>query len=433
MQIKESMNNKSKNALIAIFILSAALVLSIIITVIASFLPITIKMEAGEALDLYEIFKTEDYELDESFNPDCVNHPGQYKFKIKYDDREKEIKLVIVDTKAPEVKLYDRIYVSSTDIIPTAEDFIESIKEADSYTGEILMDMTFDFKMGQSYEIELRFADPSGNKTEIMKSVLSYVEDTAAPTIDVPDTITFELGAPATYRKIITLTDNCIGNIELTVDDSRVDYNNAGMYTITIKAKDVAGNVASKTCTVQIVPAGTATSLDDLNAKISVISNSIINANMSAEDKCRAIYNWVQKNISYDTSSTGNGYIEVAFNALETRRGDCYSFYSVTKALLDYNKIENKTIQRTPGMGEGTHYWNYVNIGSDIAPRWYHLDTTILRADYRVSGCLLTTKQVEAYDKWRAGDYFRHFDKASVPASSTTIITPIEKLNQYMN
>ncbi len=433
MNISQQLTNEKSNKVFKIIIaLTALLVLSIIITVIAIFLPTRIKIEAGEEPDFYSIYKTDDYELDSSFNPDCINHPGKYKFKITYNNRSRDIVLVVVDTTAPIVKLHKRIYVSSTDIVPTAEDFIESIKEADSYTGEFLTDMDFDFQVGQSYEIELQFSDPSGNKTEVMTSIVSYINDTLAPTIDAPDDITFEVGAPITYREIINITDNCIGQIKLEVNDTGVDYNNEGAYDIIITATDVSGNKSTKTCTVHIIPSGTKISLDELNERISAISNTIIKSGMSTEDKCRAIYDWVQKNITYDPESVGDGYIEVAYNALDTKRGDCYSYFSITKALLDYNRIQNEMIQRTPGKGEGTHFWNYVNIGTIDSPQWYHLDTTILRENYRVSGCLLTTKQVEAYDKWRSGDYFRDFDHNSVPTSATKIITPIEKIEPYM-
>ena len=153
---------------------------------------------------------------------------------------------------------------------------------------------------------------------------------------------------------------------------------------------------------------------------------------MTTEEQCRAIYNYVQSNIKYVSESKGEGYIEVAFNALDLKKGDCYSFFSLSKAFLDYLGIQNMEIQRTEGMGKGTHFWNYVNIGTADNPKWYHFDTTELVYNYNVSGCLLTTKQVEAYDAWREGVYFRHFDKTKYPTSATEIITAIPELEKYM-
>lgn len=432
MQINQKLANQKSNFTLKIIILLASvLILSTLITVIALFLPSHIRIEAGESPDFEKMFKTDDYEFDSSFNPDFINHPGKYKFKVTYKNRSKSIVLTVKDTKAPEVTLHKKICVSSTEIIPTPEDFIESISEADSYTGEFLTDMDFDFKTGRSYEIELRFSDPSGNKTQILTSVLSYVEDKEAPTIIVPSIIYFEVGSPITYKKHISVTDNCIGNIELEIDGN-VDHDTEGTYDILIKATDIAGNTATANAKVQIIPSQTTVSIDDLNRRISEVCKNIINDTMTTEEKCRVIYKYVQSNIKYVSQSKGNNYIEVAFNALDTKKGDCYSFFSLTKAFLDYLGIQNLEIQRTKGMGEGTHYWNYVNIGTASNPLWYHLDTTELTAEYNVSGCLLTTAQVEAYDEWRSGVYFRHFDKTKYPASQTKIITVIPELQNYI-
>ncbi len=432
MKINETLvDEKSNRTFKIIIILASALVLCAIMTVIALFLPTHLVIEAGNEPNFEKIFKTAEYEFDSSFNPDCINHPGTYKFQAKYRNRTKTVKLSVKDTTAPEVTLLNKIYISSKAITPTPEDFIDTVKEADSFSGEFLTDMTYDFQIGKSYSIEMRFTDPSGNKTGILTSVLSYIEDTQAPVISAPSVIHFEVGAPLTYKKHITVTDNCIGEINLEIVGT-VDNEREGSYDIVIKATDIAGNTSSSKATVQILPAGTSVSIDDLNQRISAVCNTIIESDMTTEEKCRAVYSYVQSNIKYTSKSTGNGYIEVAFNALDTKKGDCYSFFSLTKAFLDYLGIQNLEIKRTEGMGEGTHYWNYVNIGTASSPAWYHLDTTELVYNFNVSGCLLTTAQVEAYDEWREGVYFRHFDKSKVPVSSTKIITPIPELENYM-
>jgi hypothetical protein len=63
---------------------------------------------------------------------------------------------------------------------------------------------------------------------------------------------------------------------------------------------------------------------------------------------------------------------------------------------------------------------------------WYHYDSTRLTAAYDVSGCLLTDAQVDAYDAWRAGDYFRIYDKSKYPATDVRIITDIPELTPYL-
>ena len=432
MKSNNNRNLKSLNIFKTIVVLTILLIISATITIIASFFPTVIRAEAGEMPDFETLFNTVDYDFDEGFNADSINHPGVYEFKIYYKNRSRDVKLVVVDTTAPVVKLHSEIFVSSTNITPTAEDFIASITEADSYTCEFLTAMDFSFEVGKSYQIEMRFTDPSGNQTEVMTSTLSYVNDTKAPTIEAPYTIQFEIGAPITFKKYIKVSDNCIGEIKTYVDDSKVNWDKEGTYPITIYAYDTIGNRSGIEIFVQILAASNNVSIKDLNKRIESICKTIITDGMTTEEKCRAIYKYVQSNIKYVSESKGTGYVEVAYNALDLKKGDCYSFFALSKAFLDYLEIPNMEIQRTEGMGKGTHFWNYVNIGTTTNPRWYHFDTTELVYNYNVSGCLLTTKQVEAYDKWREGVYFRHFDKTQYPTSATEIITKIPELENYM-
>ena len=158
---------------------------------------------------------------------------------------------------------------------------------------------------------------------------------------------------------------------------------------------------------------------------------------MTKEEKCRAIYAYVQKTIAYYPTSVSDDYVEAAYHSLFIDgAGDCFSYFAAAKALLDYVGIENMDIERSEDGVEGTHFWNYVNIGTSDAPAWYHFDCTELTSKYNESGCLLTNAQVKAYDDWRYDDLgtnFRQYDKSKYPKASTKQITDTPNLKDYMD
>ena len=80
--------------------------------------------------------------------------------------------------------------------------------------------------------------------------------------------------------------------------------------------------------------------------------------------------------------------------------GDCYSYYSVSKAFFEYLGIQNYGVQRSAGSEHsGTHFWNIVNVGTKDAPKWYYYDGTRLAGSFpagAVAYCF-TDAQKDAY------------------------------------
>ena len=97
--------------------------------------------------------------------------------------------------------------------------------------------------------------------------------------------------------------------------------------------------------------------------------------------------------------------------------------------MLDRCGIESLDIERLPTKSGETHFWSLVNIGEGEEQRWYHFDSTELRADrYEHSGCLLTEKQINAYSKARADFYL--YDTSLYPKTAEEIITPTPRLEE---
>ena len=112
-----------------------------------------------------------------------------------------------------------------------------------------------------------------------------------------------------------------------------------------------------------------------------------------------------------------------------TGSGDCFNYFAAAIAFCRRLGIDYREIERTPGAADGTHFWIMVNIGTNEEPRWYHFDCTHLRASYSHSGCLLTDKQIKAFNRFRAGFYA--YDSSKYPATDKTIITPTPDLEKY--
>ncbi|PYG88583.1 transglutaminase superfamily protein [Ruminiclostridium sufflavum DSM 19573] len=99
-------------------------------------------------------------------------------------------------------------------------------------------------------------------------------------------------------------------------------------------------------------------------------------------DKCRKIYDWITKNISYDyeksdkiareTSSTNSGTII----CYQTGKGICFDFSSLFISMCKANSIKVNLVTGLgySGMSWGDHAWNQFYCESE--KRWVNVDTT---------------------------------------------------------
>lgn len=261
--------------------------------------------------------------------------------------------------------------------------------------------------------------------------------DTTPPEIIGAGDIKIYVGESPAYRKGITLADDSgADGVTLEVDSSKADISKPGRYPITYIALDRAGN--SSSVTVYLTVEVYFPQRDELNAALDRVISSIITDDMNVEQKVRQIYDYVQNHIAFVNTSNKTSWEAEAYLALfVTNTGDCFSYFAASKAFFERLGIENLDIQRPDELAakmQQTHYWSLVNISDpsddgSASPRWYHYDSCRLRAEYNHSGCLLTERQTNAYNKVR--EHFYAYDKTGYPAVSTTIITPTPELEPY--
>lgn len=257
--------------------------------------------------------------------------------------------------------------------------------------------------------------------------------DTQPPEIIGARDMTVYVGESVSYRKCIRVVDNVDSSeeISLTIDSSKVNLLEIGEYAVKYTATDRAGNSSSVTIFVRVIEPEIP--LETLNAALDGIIKNIIRPGMNKEEQCRAVCAYVKGHISYSgVSEKGGGdWRAVAYHALfVSGSGDCYSYFVASKALLDRLGIENLDIRRTPGLIPETHYWSLVNIGGEgEAARWYHYDSTRIQQNYDLGGCLMTERQIMAYNHVRK--HFYAYDRSTFPQVCEEIITPTPKLEPY--
>ena len=410
--------------------ISSALILALLLSALLLFTGCTksTTIEAGQSITPADLTGDATAVFGADFDPDCINHAGTHTFSVISGDKTVKIKLKVKDTVAPTRQTKQVFWAVGTEL-PDPKYFVASTTEVDNYTGEYVGELP-NFTSYTDYAVKVQYTDASGNKSPVYDVILTPCKDEVPPTIEAQN-IECRVGDGIVWRNHVTLTDNCAGEITLSVDSSKVNVNSEGNYTVYYTATDASGNKAQAQASVLVVAMNVTDEM--LYAEIDKVISHIITPDMDKAAQCRAIYSYVQGNIAYVNTSAKGDWKYAAYTSLfSTGTGDCYSYFAASKAFFERLGIENLDIQRLPGYTANTHFWSLVNIGTTENPVWYHYDSTRLTAAFNVSGCLLTDAQVDAYDAWRAGDYFRIYDKSKYPATDTRIITEIPELTPYL-
>ena len=206
------------------------------------------------------------------------------------------------------------------------------------------------------------------------------------------------------YRSGVTAWDEKDGQVNVTVDSSKVNLNAVGSYPITYIAVDKAGNRATATATIEV--------RDISQERVKQIADELLaqitTPQMSDKEKCRAIYDWAQNSIKYVVSADMSDIYHGAYEGFTKRRGDCYTYYAVATVLFNQLGIPNMKVERAGGTSE--HYWCLVNVGEG----WYHFDCSPRRAGHYVDTCLVPDSVLERYSTEEIEGYY-DFDHSLYP------------------
>ena len=273
--------------------------------------------------------------------------------------------------------------------------------------------------------------------------LISSSGDKEPPVIEAVngDVVTVEQGKSIAYKSFVRVTDNSGKECKLEVKPCG-DQNTVGSYKVKYRATDPSGNVGYLTITVKVIEVDV--DYADLMALVEELAKSKLGYDRATAQKngyskekvVRDIHKFVSgpygssrdnANILYGSKS--NAPAQEAQGGQKSRtgwktdwadeakltlsmarmKGDCYSYYSVSKAFFEYFGIDNVGIQRgvESSLG-GTHYWQIVNIGTDTAPKWYYYDSTRFAGtftDGSLNACLVVESTLKAYVASASNNY----------------------------
>lgn len=307
----------------------------------------------------------------------------------------------VVDTVAPEASIREqKIFCGDT---PKAEEFVENIVDATAVAVSYKKKPDFTKPGEEVFQVILR--DSAGNSTELPVTAV-VVEDKEAPVFSgVTDKMVF-IGDSVSYKKGVTVTDNRDKKVTFSVDNSEVNLKKEGTYTVTYTAKDTAGNKAMKTAVVEVKVF--IANEETVNELCDEILQQITSQNMTKREIAYEIYKWVRNHIDYSGDSDKSDWLAEAYRGMNKRYGDCFTYFSVSQAMLTRVGIDNIEVRRVGGRTK--HFWNLVNCGDG----WYHFDACPNK-DHKAS-FMLTDQQVEELTKERGNNYYV-YDKSLYTAT----------------
>ena len=338
--------------------------------------------------------------------------PGSYPVEIQIGTKTYESTLQVVDTVPPKGTPVNQ--QGGVNGRLEAEAFVTDIEDKTPVTVSYASEP--DFSRGGTQTVTIVLTDAGGNETKLTAE-LTLVEDFEPPVINGVEDQTVTVGGTIAYKKGITVTDNIDTEVTLEVDSSQVNLQEPGVYTVTYTATDSAGNTA--TATAQITVEEKKAALTGQEAELAELAaqvlDSITNSSMTKKEIALAIYEWCNTRITYTNSSDKSDWVAEAVNGLNIHAGDCFTYFSVAKALLTQTDIPNIDVLKSD-TSHSSHFWSLVDVGEG----WYHFDTTPRKGegDYFF---LVTDEQLETYSRSHSNSHI--FDHSLYPATPTRIVT----------
>ncbi|MBD5551427.1 MAG: hypothetical protein HDQ96_09645 [Lachnospiraceae bacterium] len=289
--------------------------------------------------------------------------PADKQVKLRVDGTDYTVTMHIVDTVPPKMNVKD--IQSFTKVPRTPEDFVVSVEDVTEVALSFREEPDITAEGEQTVTVVA--TDKGGNET-VKEARLTLAVDTEAPVITGVADLTVLAGSTVSYKKNVTVTDNCPEGLEFTVDNSAVNLSAEGEYPVVYIARDASGNETVETATVIVQPL--VYDEREVYALADSVLAQIITPEMSQLEKVRAIYQYNITHIAYINHSEKESWVRAAYEGLVQKKGDCYVYACTAKVLLDRAGIHNMDIAKIPT--SRNHYWNLVNLGDG----WYHFDTT---------------------------------------------------------
>ena len=331
--------------------------------------------------------------------PFMANVPGTYPVRVQLGETTEIAMVTLVDTTGPTLSLKEGPFYTHHALSP------EQLVDAEDVTGATLSFLQApDETSDQPQTFTVRAVDAVGNETTVAFPLTLLVDDTPPVLYGVVDRSGY-VGEPIVYLQEAYAEDAVDGRVDMMVD-SQVILSRKGKYTVTYSATDQSGNTASKSCTYTLVePAVTE---EQVHKMAQTVLSQILTPDMVTAEKMKAVFEYVRARVHYTGSSNKTDWRREAIRGNQEGRGDCFTVYSLTRALLDELQVPYMSVTRRGGATR--HYWLIVNIGTG----WYHFDPLISRVHKHK--CFMWTNQ-----QCKVKPYFWRFYEDNFPPIATEL------------
>ena len=148
---------------------------------------------------------------------------------------------------------------------------------------------------------------------------------------------------------------------------------------------------------------------EEYDQVVADVLESIIEDDMTPLEQAKAVFLYVHNNIRYVGKADKEDWVNGAYVGLTTQKGDCFTYYAVSRALLDALGIDNLPVERVGG--KTLHFWNLVNCGDG----WYHFDATPRSSKMPYFVSFMFTDEEAANYTAQAGRNYYSFDGSLYP------------------
>lgn len=259
------------------------------------------------------------------------------------------------------------------------------------------------------FTIPVFVQDDRGQSVEI-DALLSVRRGSDIPEILGVEDIFVILGDTVSYRAGVSATDYYGNSLDIQIDNTSVNVNVEGEYSVIYEAVDRFGNIAQLAATVIVYDDRDATQIF-VEDYIDDVFTRIFTAEMTQREQADAIYKWCKNNIRYASSGPNDDNYSLAYAAFRGQSGDCYTFFAVEYLMLLQAEIPVIPLERVQGTGIN-HKWVAVNTGDG----WYHYDTCpTFTGDWVFMIGEVKAGQIAAASDLKVGYQTRYFEYASLP------------------
>ena len=316
----------------------------------------SVTLELGDELEKKDILLNykEDKDSIKQSDIDKINKEevGEYEIVSEINGAKETVKIIIKDTKAPDLKL-KKVTIYDDEEIDGKEDFISSVKDA---SGDVktTLKTEIDYSKIGTQDIVIEAEDKYGNKVE-KTTTLTIRKDTDGPVFYGVSSMSVTKNSSVNFKRGVSAVDARDGSCSFTVDTSNVNLSKAGTYYAKYTAKDKKGNTTTVNRKVTVNH-----NQEDTNNKFNEFYNSYL-----AGQSVQGMVSTIKNKIGYNSSWGGD---DPVWYGLTNYSGNCYVHALLVQKALNKAGYENRLIYTT----DRTHYWNLVYQNGV----WRHYDAT---------------------------------------------------------